>query len=265
MKELIENLKIERRKYDKYKIIKNIILNRDYEEGKSSENVYNKAYSLVMASELKQCLDSPIHDIELGLASFKPSDLLMFEKEQLQDLVQRKIEEKKVTLQEQLKEYGIILDFSKDTQPNDLTDRIKTVLDLRLKVKDMQQLRVEKLQELTNTFEEILKLQTEVLPLNVDKKIAELNILLELNRIKTKILNCQLNMNIFKETSICKPAYAELLTSISQEQNKVKTEVQSLQKLQMQYKEVSCREYNEILEAYSQYKRHINKQSNNNK
>lgn len=248
-------VKLERRKYNKYSIIKDVAMSCTTEESCLPTELQSKVYEILTADDVGQCLQLTPNDTLLGL-SHPNTELTYEEKEQIRNAVQKGIIKKSRKLFEELEELGIACN-----EVNDVTHSVislsvedKVLMDYKRELNEKQSLYISQLEELISVLKEILELKSKTLPESTNNKTHACEIELRLLQLQSQVMNAKVTVDIFTETSSSMDAYRQLLKDICQQQTDCKQEIEKLRELKEKYKQVSCKQYNEILRNYVKYK-----------
>lgn len=246
IEELIELIKLERKKYNEYTIIKDAALTCT-ENSSLSPEVSTKIQDLFMSTELDHASNGAL----LGLPPVSIPEFTYQEKILIKNAIQTDITKNCSKLLEELDELDIGYNAKKFKEEDE------ELFNLKKELNTQQQMYVSKLEELIFVFEEIIKLKSETLPDVANKEINLSEIKLKLYNLQSELLNAQLKVNVFTETECSMLAYDTLVKDIVQQQTECKEEIRKLEELKEQYKEVSCEQFNEILQKYIKYKAKI--------
>ncbi|KAK5642483.1 hypothetical protein RI129_008650 [Pyrocoelia pectoralis] len=255
IEQLNKCVELERRKYNKYSIIKDVAMSCTTEESCLPTELQSKVYEILMADDVEQCLQLTPNDTLLGLPH-RNTELTYEEKELIRNAVQKGIIKKSRKLFEELEELGI-----ECNRANDLTHSVlgisvedKVLMDYKRELNEKQSLYISQLEELISVLKEILELKSKTLPESTNNKTYACEIELRLLQLQSQVMNAKVTVDIFTETSSSMDAYRQLLKDICQQQTDCKQEIEKLRELKEKYKQVSCKQYNEILRNYVKYK-----------
>ncbi|XP_017772852.1 PREDICTED: uncharacterized protein LOC108559968 [Nicrophorus vespilloides] len=137
----------------------------------------------------------------------------------------------------------------------------KILLDLKAQLHEEQTNYLNHLVESSNLLESIVKLRIEKLPQICDAKTQETYFNTKINEIKMKIINEKVRVSMYTEATVTFDAYQEFVRDCHVQQEECKKEIDNLKLMKEKYKIVSCKEYDEILKSYLQYKTAIDKMS----
>ncbi|KAF5308553.1 hypothetical protein FQR65_LT18086 [Abscondita terminalis] len=237
IEELLECIRLERMKYNKYAIIKEIILTCATEGCELPPNVQSKIFNILMAKDLEAFNAS---SNLLGLAPFDPPDLTFEESFQLKNVIQSGIIKKSNNIFHELEQLGITYNDNNKSQTFlGLSNDDKVFVDCKRELNELQHLYVLKLEELISVLDEIIKFQTQRLPDLSYTKINSYNLKLKSYELQSQMVNAKLRVSIFTETDCSLTAYRELMKDVLQQQKECKREIEELERLREEYKQVS--------------------------
>ncbi|KAF2897949.1 hypothetical protein ILUMI_08224 [Ignelater luminosus] len=259
---LVKEVTTQRRKYNEYQIIQDVIYECIKESCEFSGELQSKIADILTASNLQSCVELGSNCTLLGL-NFNLSELTYEENENLKAVVQLRLVEKRRKIFKELGELGITIEETdyplESSSALNLSVQEKVLIDLKQQLNEKQDLYIRLLQELREILEKIINLKVKTLADITNDKIKTYEIKSELFCIRTKLLNVKLKMKIFSETTLTLNAYKEILKDVLQQQKDCREEIGKLQELKEKYKQVSCKQYDEILRNYIKYKSNIEK------
>lgn len=115
------------------------------------------------------------------------------------------------------------------------------------------------LEKIYDLLKQLLQLRFTNVKELVDSKITEYSLKSEMYHLRTEMMKGKTKTDFFNETPISLQAYKELFNNMSEQQADYHKQITNLNQLKQQYKLVACREYNEILKSYLQYKDAVEK------
>lgn len=259
---LIREVSIQRRKYNEYQIIQDVICECIKESCEFSGELQSKIVDILTASNLQSCVGLGGNCTLLGL-NFNLTELTYEEHENLKEVVQLKLIEKRRKIFKELCELGITIEETdcplESSSVLNLGVQEKVLIDLKQQLNEKQDLYIRLLQVLREILEKVINLKVKTLSETTNDKIRTYQIQTELFCIRTKLLNVKLKTKIFSETTLTLNAYKEILKDVLQQQKDCREEIEKLQELKEKYKQVSCKQYDEILRNYLKYKSNIEK------
>ncbi|KAB0796575.1 hypothetical protein PPYR_10636 [Photinus pyralis] len=263
VEKLNECIQLERRKYQEYSIIRDVAMSCTTEESGLPSELQSKILDILSAVEVEDCLELASNDTLLGLAPLN-IQLRYEEKEQIRNTVQQGIMNKSRKLFQELDELGI--DYSNENSDTHSVLGIsvddKILVDYKKELNDKQSLYASQLQELISVLKEIIELKLKTLPESTNKKIHACEVQLQLFQLQSQVMDAKTRVDIFTETSQSMEAYRQLLKDIYKQQEDCKREIQQLRELKERYEQVSCKQYNELLQSYIKYKTIIESKKN---
>ncbi|XP_064211362.1 uncharacterized protein LOC135265596 isoform X1 [Tribolium castaneum] len=129
-----------------------------------------------------------------------------------------------------------------------------TLVVLKKKLEEQQQKYLENELTKEKILEDIAKLRLEKLPKVCDEKIKECQIRAQVGELRTKLACETSRIDVFMERSNSLKAYKELLKDIKEQQLECESEIKHLQKMREKYKQVACKQFDQILKSYVEYK-----------
>lgn len=260
VRDLLEFLKLEYRKNIQYKIILSIIEEYVQEDNTINSALKQKIKNIILGHRVSQMLllDHNEHTSLLGIEKINNVSLNYLEGNTLQEVLKSKLKEQNINIQKQLsktdKEHNnncVEKSFNDILQ---LSGEEKVMLNTREKLKSEQELYVQNLLELQKVLLEISDLRLKTIPEGVERKIKHLQAQDKINSLKAVFTEEKFRVDIFTETNCSLEAYKELIKDIKQQQSIYQKEIQELEELKEKYKQVSCKQFDDILASYKQYK-----------
>ncbi|XP_064210780.1 uncharacterized protein LOC135265330 isoform X2 [Tribolium castaneum] len=129
-----------------------------------------------------------------------------------------------------------------------------TLVVLKKKLEEQQQKYLENVLTEEKVLEDIAKLRLEKLPKVCDEKIKECQMGAQVGELKTKLARETSRIDVFMERSNSLKAYKELLKDIKEQQLECESEIKHLQEMREKYKQVACKQFDQILKSYVEYK-----------
>lgn len=266
--DLSEILRVEHNKYVQYKIIYDTLEEFINSHDDEHVNLKRRIKDIMISESLVQCMsldehcDKPSENI-FGIEDMGNTSLNFSESKELQILLKQLIDQKYKKMKADFNNVTEA-DISSLTQPSssssiDLNDEDKLLLEYRNKLMAEQKEYIKNLLNLTDLLEEIKKLRLEKLPEITELKIKECQVEEKINSLKCHGFHGKSRVDIFTETSCSLNAYKELIKDIKDQQQDCKREIEELTDLKQKYKDVSCKQYDDILKSYLRYKSAIEK------
>lgn len=260
VRDLLEISKLEYRKNIGYKVILDIVDDYIREDNNDNLALKQKINSIILGYRVSETLIlNPNDQISLlGIQKVNKGSLSYSEGNILQEVIIAKLTQKRNNLQKQLdntgeqsvnnhieKRFHDVLKFSTEE---------KVLLDTKRQLIAEQELYVKNLLELQEVLLEISELRLKTLPEGVGLKIKHYELQDKINSIKTLFTEGKMRFDIFTETSCALEAYKELIKDIEKQQSIYQKEIEELEEMKEKYKQVSCKQFDEILNSYKQYK-----------
>ncbi|RZB40316.1 hypothetical protein BDFB_008022 [Asbolus verrucosus] len=133
------------------------------------------------------------------------------------------------------------------------------IIEFKQKLNDQQKQYLQNLLKEQEILDDITKLRLEHLPKICNEKVKECQIKSYMNMLRTKIVEEKTRVDIFMETSNSLPAYEEILKDIKKQQEECHNDIEYLQKLKERYNQITCKQFNDLLKSYVQYKTSLEK------
>lgn len=130
----------------------------------------------------------------------------------------------------------------------------KLLIDFAMQLNNEQDNYMKNLHKHMKLLKELIDLQSKCVTEISKNKVKEYNAKNKLQNIKSKLLHDKTKMDIFTESKLSLDAYRELMKDIGQQQQECRNEVEHLCELKEKYQLVSCRQFENILKSYTEYK-----------
>lgn len=260
VRDLLEFLKLEYKKNIQYKIILDIVEDYTHEDNNDNVALKQKIKGIILSHRVSQSsvLNPSDHTPLLEIQKVNRTGLNYLEGNTLQEVLKSKLKEKRDTLQKQLgqtdkekvntygeKSFSDILKLSTED---------KVLFDMKQQLIAEQELYVNNLLELQQVMAEISDLRLKTLPEGVELKTKHFQAQDKINSLKAIFTEGKFRFDIFTETNCSLEAYKELIKDIRKQQSIYQKQIQELEELKEKYKQVSCKQFDEILNSYKQYK-----------
>ncbi|KAJ8922262.1 hypothetical protein NQ315_004200 [Exocentrus adspersus] len=268
--DLYEHLKFERNKYAKYKIIQDALEECIDVNSELDQNLKTKVRDILLSGSVVQCLsleEFPSNESRqsvLGLIDINQHELNYMENKHLQDVLKRKLEEKYETVCDDFrkttsKDIENTLENIPSSVPLQMVTEDKILLDLKDRLLLEQEQYVKNLSNQSDLLSEITDARLKKVPELTEHKIKEYQIKEKLNHVKSSLMQEKVRVDVFTEANGSLQAYKELIKDIKDQQSDCEKEIQRLMDLKEKYSQVSCKQYDDILKSYLQYKATIEK------
>ncbi|XP_074025837.1 uncharacterized protein [Leptinotarsa decemlineata] len=268
--DLKEFLKLEQEKYVQYKVIYDTLEEYINEAGGVDDNLRAKVRSIILSESLAQTSILEFNSFDesnisvLGANDTECSNLTYPEGNLLQKKLNLKLIEKHQNLAQEFhkvtnRDLQKSLETRQDSTSLQLSSEDKVQLDYKNKLTIEQELYVKNLISLSELLEKIADLRLKSLPDIIEKKVDECQVEEKINHLKFLLSNVKCRVDVFTETSCSLKAYKDLIKDIQNQQEDYKKQIQQLNELKEKYKQVSCKQYDDILKSYIQYKASIEK------
>lgn len=262
--DLFEFLKLEYRKNIQYNILLNIL--KEYIQEDSNENkiLKEKIKNIILSHSVFQTLvmnsDKCINNEKslLGIEKLNTTALTFLERNDLQEILKLKLEEQRVLIHKKLsktEKETIRMEVEKDYSASlQLSSEERVMLSTKQKLLVQQEQYINNLLELQKLLLEISGLRLKKLPDGVEFKIKHSQAQEKINSLKAVFTEQKFRVDIFTESNCSLQAYKELIKDIKEQQKLYEKEIQELEDLKEKYRQVSCKQFDDILTAYHQFK-----------
>ncbi|CAH1981779.1 unnamed protein product [Acanthoscelides obtectus] len=251
--DLSEPLQTEYNYYMQYKTIFNVLeeFARQEDCGDSeNDKLKSKVYEIIVQESLAQTTRlGDLEDDILGVKDVNSLSLTYLESRRLEEIVKKKLIEKQC----QLTNKNGMLDKNKsklltsDPSLNELIENKNQLIALKQEY-------VKNLLTLAELMTELKEMRLNELPQALEMKIEEWTLSGKICNLKARLLTSKNRVDAFTETSTSLEAYKQLVKDIKREQRVCEEEIENLKQLKRQYEQVSCKQYDEILKSYLEYK-----------
>lgn len=259
--DLLEFLKLEYKKNLQYGILVNILeeyIREDDYNSPLKEKIKNTMLKHSVSQTMSLNDETPNGAVNLlGIARMNTDGLSYAETNSLQEVLKLKLDAKQNLL------YKNLCKTDKDLLKNPI-DQNYTLIQLPSEDKELlsskQNLLLEQEQYLKNLIElqkvlyEIAELRVQTLPNKIELKIKSFQAQEKNNSIKSLFTEEKLRVDIFTETKFSLNAYKEFIKDVEKQQKCCQKQIQDLKDLKEKYKQVSCKQFADILTSYRQYK-----------
>ncbi|CAG9764108.1 unnamed protein product [Ceutorhynchus assimilis] len=143
---------------------------------------------------------------------------------------------------------------SSNESPIGLTLKDTSLLEYRNKLAIEQGAYMKSQTKVLELLEELMNLRLKVVPELTQGKYQESDLKSRVNSLKAQLAKNKYRIDVFMETRTSLQAYEEIIKDLRDQQQSCSKEIQKLKDLKEKYAEVSCKEYDEILKSYLQYK-----------
>ncbi|CAH1119538.1 unnamed protein product [Phaedon cochleariae] len=268
--DLTEFLKLERNKYVQYKIVYDILEEFVNEEDRQEDGLRAKVKEILLCESVTQVtlLDENTVDGSkssvFGLCNVSSPALTYSESKSLQDVIKKKLNEKYLSITDDFHSVAN-KDMTEYSEDEEITTSIKLCHEDKVLVEYKNKLLMEQEQYIRNliTLSELLgditDLRISKLPGVIEDKVKECQVNEKINSLKSLLAQEKCRVDIFTETTCSLKAYKELIKDIKEQQHECQKDIENLDGLKNKYKEVSCKQFDDILESYLQYKSSIEK------
>jgi hypothetical protein len=262
-----EFFQFQHNKYRQYKILYDTV-----QEGVCNSNLWDNELQLKVQDVLFEDSCAQVIDLEnggftddssniFGLLHMDKSELTCDESIKLKQFIDLILQEKYNNIcKEFIKITGeninLISSTSKNYNDFDVSSEDINLLELRGKVEHQQKIYTQNLLKEKGVLEDLVKLRLEKLPKVCEEKIKECEVISRKCELQTKIVQDKTRVEIFGEAL---PAYRELIKDVKIQQEECQQDIQYLQKLKEKYKLVACKQFDELLKSFIQYKSSLEK------
>ncbi|XP_018571059.1 uncharacterized protein LOC108910813 [Anoplophora glabripennis] len=264
--DVYEFLNLEKNKYVQYKIISDTLEECVNESSDLDRSLKDKVRDILLGGSATQTLfldeyTSKESTTLFGICGINEQELNYIERHQLQKILELKLD---------CKYKDICGEFHKITNKDvntafetpsslQMASDDKVLIEYKNKLVSEQEQYVKNLLNLLELLEEISNLRLKKLPQVTEQKIKECQVEQKMNNLKSLLAQEKIRIDIFTETSSSLKAYKELIKDIKEQQKDCEMEIWELKNLKEKYNQVSCKQYNDILKSYLQYKSSIEK------
>ncbi|KRT83437.1 hypothetical protein AMK59_4714 [Oryctes borbonicus] len=254
MHDTFEIMKIERRKCTNKKVMLHTISRCISESSELSDEVKKKVKNVLLSAEVNSCLKlNTKHSEEtlLGLSDLRIDELSYQEEEELNQVFHNY---SKSIADSFMHNVPKLMQEPNSTDLFRLNMQDKVLLEARDKLKDIQETYMENLKIMYDLLQELLQLRFHDTKDLVGSKLNEYSTKSKMYDLQSKIIKEKAMVDISNEKSFSFVAYEKLLRDIIDQQKECQQQVDDLIDLKEKYKFIACKEYDEILQSYLQYK-----------
>lgn len=258
VKDCTEFLKIEYTKFRKYKILLDCIEECIEDDNNLDSELRTKIKKIILGEQVSQTRlsDNPIEDTFetiLGVP-LSSTELTFSESNNLHSCLKSKLDSKSASFKSEC--FRDVTDTSEisSESPLDLAQNDATLLDYRNQLVTEQETYMKNQIDMLDLLEELKDIRLKTVPEVTDKKYEECNFRSRINHLKSQLASNKCRIDIFMETSDSLKAYTEILKDLKEQQEELAMEIERLKHLKKKHSEVSCKEYDDILKSYLQYK-----------
>lgn len=135
----------------------------------------------------------------------------------------------------------------------------QSLFEAEKKLQEIQLTYMENLKNVYDLLQELLHLRFNPVKDLIENKIDEYSMKSKMYSLKSDIFKQKARTDIFNQNAISFGAYEKLFNDIFEQQNECQKQIDDLIELKEKYNIVSCKEYDEILKSYLQYKSALEK------
>lgn len=261
--DLMNFLKVEQSKYLQQKIIYDLIediINHDHMDPK----LKSKVKEVMLSENVKQTssIDTKAYKIkELPLLGVdKQNTVLTYsESSVLQEMLKMKLSENTTAITASHQSWADLVESNHQLQPLQIDSDDTVLLEYRNKLYVEQQKYIKNLANLHDLLEEIVEVRVKKLPELFEDKLKESQLVQKINHLKCTLADEKCNVDIFTETPCSLKAYNELINEVKEQQKDCQKQINDLKELKEKYKQISGKQYDDILKTYLQYKASLEK------
>ncbi|XP_044271861.1 uncharacterized protein LOC123015881 [Tribolium madens] len=249
----LNNLRDLRDKYTQLQILHQAVL--DFVTGSPNSELKTKVENILLEESCKQVgvLDNEGFSQNsnlLGLPSSKNNELSYNEGLTLAKSVEQILQQKYKNIRD---EFLKVTSEDVNSVPGRDTSQDKTLIELKGKLEEQQHKYINNLLSEQKILEDLAKLRLDYLPKVCKEKIKECQMEAHISELKTKIVSETTRIDVFMEQSYSLAAYMELLKDIKEQQLEFQSEIKHLKEMKEKYKQVDCKQFDDILKSYIQY------------
>lgn len=248
----MQAVKYERDKLNKYRILCQAIKDCTKLSSKQQldDDLKSKINTMRLNSQCYQLINIGSDGKLLGIELQQTTNRLDHtEREQLRTVLLCTLKDQYVRIREQFEQLTQKSIDSCSVQ----SDNCAT-LDLYNKLLDKQNQCEENLVKLHGLFECMLKMKLDELPGLTDRKFEEAQLKFNMLSLRNQILQIKVTSDVLNECSEATQAYKTLNRDIAEQKAQYEKKLADLIDLRERYKLVSCKQFDEILKTYVQYK-----------
>lgn len=268
--DLYEFLKLEQNKYVQYKILYDALEECVSDSSDIDRTLKAKVADILLRESATQTqhLDhytAKENTVSLfGLCDINGYELNYIERNQLQEALKLKLDEKYKDIcddfyQATNKAVNKAFEDSQTSTSLQMASDDKALIEFKYKLISEQEQYVKNLLSLLELLNEITNLRLKKLPQITERKVKECQVEQKVNHLKSLLAQEKVRIDVFTETSSSLKAYKELIKDIKDQQKDCEKEIQELKDLKEKYNQISCKQYDDILKSYLQYKSSIEK------
>lgn len=259
--DVLEFLRLEHNKNIQYKILLNILEEYIREDTKDNKVLKEKVRDIILSHRVSQTLvldtNTSCGEAQLlGIHKMNTISLSYLEGNTLQEVLKSKLKQQKNLCNKLNK----TVKSSNTNISNGYNASLQLNSEERVLLSNKEKLLLEQQQYITNlaNFEKALldisELRLKKLPDAVEFKIKISQAQEKINNFKAIFTEEKCRVDIFKETEFSLPAYKELIQDIKYQLSVYQKEIQELEDLKEKYRQVSCKQFDDLLSSYRQYK-----------
>lgn len=258
-----EAFKTHRSKYTKYKILYDSLWEYAFHSN-CPDNLKSKLQDILLTSDCAQVVDLESNGIVqnsqvlVDLGNIYTPELTYNESLKLKKALESFLQNKhKGICQQFFKMTGkhVNVDMiTEDFGEFSLNSEDGALLELRKKLEEQLRKYVDNLLKEKEILEQIVKLRIEKLPKASNDKIKECQFKSRVTELQSKIVKEKTRIDIFMETNNSLLAYEELMRDIKEQQEECQRDISYFKKLKKQYQHIACKQYDDLLKSFIQYK-----------
>lgn len=265
--DLYEFLKLEQNKYVQYNIIYEALEECVGESSDLDRTLKTKVTDILLSGNAAQTL--PLDEVPskesstlFGFCNINGHELNYLERNQLEKTLTLKLNEKYKNVCEEFHKVtnkDVNKAFEDSPRSLQMASEDKVLIEFKTKLVSEQKQYVKNLFSLLESLNEMANLRLKKLPQVTEQKIRECQVEQKMNHLKSLLAQEKVRIDVFTETSNSLKAYKEFIRDIKEQQKNYEREIQELKDLKAKYSNVSCKQYDDILKSYLQYKSSIEK------
>ncbi|GJQ70813.1 putative DNA-(apurinic or apyrimidinic site) lyase [Trypoxylus dichotomus] len=254
MHDTFEIMKIERRKHLHNKLVLNTINKCLTESSELSDEVKNKVKDVLLSAEVGTSLKLRTKHFEetlLGLSDLCISELSYKEQEEANQVFHNNL---KLMEDDFMHSIPKLMEAPSSIDLFHLNIYDKSLLEERDKLESIQETYIGNLKVMYDLLQELLKLRFHNVKDLLGSKLDEYSIKSKIYDLQSEMIKKKTRVDIFNENSLSFVAYEKLVHDITDQQKECQKQIDDLIDLKERYKLVACKQYDDILRSYLQYK-----------
>ncbi|XP_050293723.1 GRIP and coiled-coil domain-containing protein 2-like [Anthonomus grandis grandis] len=246
VKDWTEFLKIEYAQYQQHKILMDVVEECVEDSNNLDSELREKIKSIILSQRVAQIrLDNSSCDETILGVPRNVTELTYSEGNKLQSCLKTKLDNRRDKCTS---------DVVKIESPFELSSEDQQLFDQRNQLIAEHQAYTKNQIVLLELLEDLRNLKTSTVPTVADEKYKEYSCKSHINNLKSELMKDKYSIDIFMESSHSLKAYREVMEDMKKQKVELQREIERLKDLKQKYAQVSCKEYDDIVRSYRQYK-----------